>query len=277
MTGNSAIQFLRKKSAPTTEELRDSLPGQPLYDMANGHLYIGGKKIGPDVIDIRETFAWENIIELSRNGGLLDWFNLGDRVPLIIDNRYDLGAVLIGVNQDIKADGSEGYAGSTWVMDGILYDLEGFMNSTNSNLGGWRDCTMRTSTMPELLTKFPSILQSEIIEVEKRTYLDQASGFELVITKDKLFLLSEEEIYGGQREPTDPRIIHYDYYRKFATTAQSRIKRISGVRATRWWLRSVQPYGNTSFSIVSDLGTPSYLGANTGTSGLCGTIAAFCI
>lgn len=41
MANNKSIQLLRKNGEPTNTELKDLLPGQPLFDMVNGKLYIG--------------------------------------------------------------------------------------------------------------------------------------------------------------------------------------------------------------------------------------------
>lgn len=44
LANNKSIQFLRKNGAPTTTELGNLLPGQPLFDSTHEKLYVG--KIG---------------------------------------------------------------------------------------------------------------------------------------------------------------------------------------------------------------------------------------
>lgn len=41
MANNHSIQLLRKNGTPTSTELNNLLPGQPLFDMNNNKLYIG--------------------------------------------------------------------------------------------------------------------------------------------------------------------------------------------------------------------------------------------
>ena len=41
MANNKAIQILRKKGEPTSQQKSELLEGQPLYDITNNHLYIG--------------------------------------------------------------------------------------------------------------------------------------------------------------------------------------------------------------------------------------------
>ena len=41
MANNKSIQFLRKEGKPSSFELSNLLPGQPLYDMTDNKLYIG--------------------------------------------------------------------------------------------------------------------------------------------------------------------------------------------------------------------------------------------
>ena len=54
MANNKSIQLLRKNGAPTTQEQNSLLPGQPLYDITNNHLYIGTGGGGLDLQQLNQ-------------------------------------------------------------------------------------------------------------------------------------------------------------------------------------------------------------------------------
>lgn len=106
------------------------------------------------------------------------------------------------------------------------------MNSSNTNAGGWRDCQMRTQTMPALKALLPAEVQSGIREVNKLTSAGNQSSI-IVTTSDELFLLSEIEIFGSTTYSFAGEGTQYDYYRIGNRTA----KNING-NLNAWWTRS---------------------------------------
>ncbi|MBS6978822.1 MAG: hypothetical protein KH131_09960, partial [Faecalibacterium prausnitzii] len=69
------------------------------------------------------------------------------------------------------------------------YDTTYQMNSSNTNAGGWRDCQMRTQTMPALKALLPAEVQAGIRAVNKLTSAGNQSPI-IVTTSDDLFLPS---------------------------------------------------------------------------------------
>ena len=111
---------------------------------------------------------------------------------LIGDTNYRID--IIGKNHDDLADGT-GKAPLTFQMHDC-YATTYPMNDSNTNVGGWRDCQMRTETMPTLKLLLPAEVQAGIRPVKKLTSAgDQSSS--IVTTNDDLFLLSEIEIFGS--------------------------------------------------------------------------------
>lgn len=137
---------------------------------------------------------------------------------------------IIGKNHDDLADGT-GKAPLTFQMHDC-YDTTYQMNSSNTNAGGWRDCQMRTQTMPALKALLPAEVQSGIREVNKLTSAGNQSSI-IVTTSDELFLLSEIEIFGSTTYSFAGEGTQYDYYRIGNRTA----KNING-NLNAWWTRS---------------------------------------
>ena len=68
------------------------------------------------------------------------------------------------------------------------------MNSTATNVGGWKDSEMRNTHLPSVLLLMPPEVQAGIRNVNKLTSAGNKSS-EIVTTSDGLFLLSEEEAW----------------------------------------------------------------------------------
>lgn len=137
---------------------------------------------------------------------------------------------IIGKNHDDLSDGT-GKAPLTFQMHDC-YDTTYQMNPSNTNVGGWRDCQMRTQTMPALKALLPAEVQSGIREVNKLTSAGNQSSI-IVTTSDELFLLSEIEIFGSTTYSFAGEGTQYDYYRIGNRTA----KNING-NLNAWWTRS---------------------------------------
>lgn len=137
---------------------------------------------------------------------------------------------IIGKNHDDLSDGT-GKAPLTFQMHDC-YDTAYQMNSSNTNAGGWRDCQMRTQTMPALKALLPAEVQAGIRAVNKLTSAGNQSP-SIVTTSDELFLLSEIEIFGSTTYSFAGEGLQYDYYRIGNRTA----KNING-NLNAWWTRS---------------------------------------
>ena len=73
------------------------------------------------------------------------------------------------------------------------------MNTTETNINGWKNSYMRQTLMPQFLNLLPDEWQSVITETKK--YTDNVGGGSgsiqenITSTNDKVFLLSEFEIF----------------------------------------------------------------------------------
>lgn len=126
------------------------------------------------------------------------------------------------------------------------------MNGSNTNVNGWRGSTMRTSTMATLLNQLSSDLKSVLKFVNKVTSVgNNSSGLET--TSDKLFLLSEIEVFGATQYSYAGEGKQYEYY----TAGNSTIKKVNG-SAYFWWGRSPRSGYTPYFCIVDSSGGANY-------------------
>lgn len=171
---------------------------------------------------------------------------------------------IIGKNHDDLSDGTD-KAPLTFQMHDC-YTIPYPMNDTNTNVGGWRDCQMRTQTMPALKALMPAEVQAGIRAVNKLTSAGNQSS-SIQTTNDKLFLLSEIEIFGITTYSFAGEGKQYDYYK----AGNSKVKNLSG-SANRWWERSPYSSNSTLFcNVISNGGAGA-----TGASGSGGVAFGFC-
>ena len=124
------------------------------------------------------------------------------------------------------------------------------MNSSNTSSGGWRQCLMRTSTMPTLQSGMPATLAQV-----KVPYVDYDNQSVVLYSDDYMFLPAEKEVFGTRTcSPTTEAnaLTQFAYYKNGGST----IKSLSGY-AGSWWLRSVSYNIDYSFCFVGSWGGAS--------------------
>ena len=111
---------------------------------------------------------------------------------------------------------------------------------------------MRSTSLPAILALMPSEVRAGIKEVNKLTSAGSQSST-INTTADKLFLLSEVEVFGSITYSESGEGTQYAYY----AAGNSKVKNYDGSAYT-WWERS--PYGSSStgFCLVDSYGTAYY-------------------
>lgn len=196
--------------------------------------------------DIFADNTWAEIIAACQTGVIPDSWAVGDNKPMTIDGTvYQVD--IIGKNHDIYADGS-GTAPLTFQLHDCYADIKQ-MNSSNTNSGGWTSCIMRQTHLPAILLKMPEEVQNGIRKVNKLT----ADGSAINTTTDKLFLLSEVELFGSTHYSAAGEGTQYDYYK----AGNSKVKKRNG-SAAYWWERSPNAGSSTRFCYVDSDGGAAY-------------------
>ena len=188
-----------------------------------------------------ETISWDDINSISESGNASSILRIGDKKTVAIDG-VNYKVQIIGFDHDTKTIG--GKAGITFQLVESLNTTYP-MNSSITNSGGWTSCAMRSLTMATLLTKLPSALQNVIKAVNKLT---SAGNQSVVIntTSDKLFLLSEVEIFGSTTYSVPGEGSQYDYYK----AGNSKVKNVNGL-VSSWWERSPEGGNTHGFCLVN--------------------------
>ena len=214
--------------------------------------------IGTQTADIRlfePVFAnnsWETIIAACRSGDVPDSWAIGNSKNMTI-NGTDYQIDIIGKNHDDYADGS-GKAPLTFQLHNS-YGTAYAMNSTSTNGGGWKECAMRKTHLPTVLALMPTEVQSGIREVSKKTMAKSGDSW-LATVSDKLFLLSEVEVFNSTENSATGEGSQYAYYGASGST----VKTLNGGMSS-WWLRSPMRTSDYSFCASSGGGEQTNLRA----------------
>ena len=196
--------------------------------------------------------TWEQIIAACQKKIIPTTWKVGDQKAMTIGGT-DYLIDIIGINHDTYT------AGGTAPLTFQLHDCYGEtknMNSSNTNSGGWTSCAMRTTHLPAILSKMPTEVKNGIREVNKLTSAGSQSAT-INTTADKLFLLSEVEIFGSTAYSVAGEGTQYDYYK----AGNSKVKKRNG-SAVIWWERSPRAGASARFCVVNSDGGANNVGAS---------------
>lgn len=211
---------------------------------------IGIVYIYPFVVgDTLNDTTWDNIAIVSKLGKAQDYWKVGDTKTVAV-NGVNYQFQIIGFDHDnlTTKDGTRTKAGITFQMVDCLNTTYS-MNGSNTNSGGWNGSTMRTSTMATLLNQLPAALKNVLKSVNKLSGTGGGSTSGTQTTHDKLFLLSEVEIFGTTTYSVPGEGTQYAYYK----AGNSKVKKVNG-SANYWWERSPFSGNTTTFCFVTSTG-----------------------
>ena len=198
-----------------------------------GHcLFLRKGEVHTAPVTYKANFAdntWEQIIDACHKNKVPATWAVGNSKTMRIDGT-DYLIDIIGKNHDNYSDGS-GKAPLTFQLHDC-YDEVKNMNSTTTNVGGWTSCAMRQTHLPAILSQMPTEVQNGIREVNKLTSAGNLSAT-INTTADKLFLLSEIEIFGSRTYSEMSEGWQYAYYK----TNNNKTKNYNNY-PNNWWERS---------------------------------------
>ena len=138
------------------------------------------------------------------------------------------------------------------------------MNSSNTNVGGWQESSMREYLNDNIYNSLDNELKKVISKVAIRSGHGRTSGEKDFITEDYLYLLSTAEVWAQGTSDTistdtaRDKTRQLDYYSIKSVTTNSyasAIKKNSAGTASWWWLRSADSNTNNYFYFVSGSGS----------------------
>lgn len=138
-------------------------------------------------------------VEVSANGKK-DTIGVGDTTTISYnDNNYTVR--ILGFNHDELVKNYDGSNNTTGVKAGISFEFVDYLTqkaindsdgTTNTNIGGWGECTLRTELNG---TTYQSIINSAHIKQVKKVYNTGNQQTTTKTSQDYLWLLSASEIF----------------------------------------------------------------------------------
>ena len=184
--------------------------------------------------------TWAKIIDACHKNQVPETWVVGNQKAMTI-NGTDYPIDIIGKNHDNYSDGS-GKAPLTFQLHDCYGETKN-MNSSDTSKSGWTSCAMRQTHLPAILARMPMEIQNGIREVNKKTSLRSILP---KTTADKLFLLSESEIFGSVTYSNKGEGRQYDYYK---ADNNNKKKTRNGIKAD-WWERSPDDSDSEKFCLA---------------------------
>ena len=219
-----------------------------VYEIMASRLYPEPRKL--------EDCTWDEINMYSSLGLADKVFKIGDTKKFQLADGSYLTARIIGFNHDYTEDGSLAHITFETVetLDGDIP-----MNEKFTNEGGWDASYLRSKLNGNFFkNQLPADLKAVIKPVVKITATSGKNEM-LVPSVDKLFILSEQEIFGRKIYSCGGEGKWYDWYKR-ENSLYGKCKQ-NGERDWRWE-RSPNSGYTYSFCLVTDSGDASYNSAS---------------
>ena len=213
-------------------------------------------KAGESIVE--PTFAEATPAQLKKNvlsGKAVDLYSVGDTRQITLKNGQTITLRLANNTTDLY-ERSDGSGTTGFVLEFVeCFGTRYYMNTTNTNDGGWNASYMHTMVMRHILAQLPDEWQEVVATVKIKAGNGYSTGNAVIESDDKLFLPAEKEIFASRVNSAPGEwdaLTRWQWYTQHDTSAD-KIKTFNGSAAS-WWERS--PYDNDSetFSNVTRTG-----------------------
>ena len=235
---------------------------------------------------------WSVIKSVSDAGQGANYWSIGDRKAVTLNgtmSKLSLSnvttyAFIIGFNHNASVEGTNrihfqigktALTGGTDVclVSGYSDDSDFYMNTSNTNSGGWSSSYMRTKILGTSLSSYsgtfigvlPAALRAVLKSVTKYTNNtgNSTAASAVTATTDYAFLLSEYEIFGSTTYANSNEASKQEQY-AYYSAGNSKIKYNHSATSTAvfWWLRSPNASNSNNFVNVNTDGTVNNNNAN---------------
>ncbi len=211
-----------------------------------------------------ESDSWSTIAANVKSGNTSK-YNVGDTKEVDLGS---LGKHMVRIsNMSECTNGETSETACGFVVEFADIITQHQFNSTETNVGGWKDSEMRTYVNSTIYNALPSDLQNIILTTKVISGHGSTSGETNFETQDKLYLLNAQEVWSTNKYDTSVGTSkQLDYYKNQGVTASSyagAIKQYNG-RNDYWWLRSASSNSAASFLSVYSVG--DWIGVSAGGS-----------
>lgn len=240
------------------------------------------------VSDTLNDNDWDTISAVADEGQGANYWAIGDRKQVTLNGKlsklslsnYSTYAFIIGFNHNSSREGSgrihfqigkTALTGGTDIclISGYNDDSDFYMNTSNTNSGGWKDSYMRnnicgtskTSYTGTIIGVIPAALRAVLKSVTKYTNNNGSSSSSSAVTAttDYFFLLSEYEVFGNITYANNYEANYQQQYAYYsAGNSKVKYRHDQTGSSVAWWLRSPRAGNSSCFVYVSGDGSVDY-------------------
>lgn len=255
------------------------------------------------VSDTLNDNDWDTISAVADEGQGANYWAIGDRKQVTLNGKlsklslsnYSTYAFIIGFNHNSSREGSgrihfqigkTALTGGTDIclISGYNDDSDFYMNTSNTNSGGWKDSYMRnnicgtskTSYTGTIIGVIHAALRAVLKSVTKYTNNNGSSSSSSAVTAttDYFFLLSEYEVFGNITYANNYEANYQQQYAYYsAGNSKVKYRHDQTGSSVYWWLRSPIAGNSSRFVYVTSGGSVHYYGA----SASLGFAPGFCV
>lgn len=240
-------------------------------------------------------YSWAEISAVSASGDAANLFSVGDTKSIVLNgtvgettfSNVKIDAYILGINHNAEIEGNNRIhfcigkiSNKTVGLIDSQYNKYPTVNSgyftmnysSDTNVGGWNGCYMRSTIMSDIKNALPTDLQNVLKTVTK--YTDNTGGgsdssSNVTGTIETICLEAEFEVqgvrsYANSHEQNQQR--QYDYYKNGNSKIRYKYNSVNG--AVWWWNRSPRADLSGSFCFVYTDGS-----ADTNSSRTCYAVA----
>ena len=224
-----------------------------------------------------QLMTWQEISDRLAQGET-NWFNVGDYKSITLNgtvastnyNNVKAWAIIIGINHNSSREGNNRLHLQISLNQENTQLVQNYqMNTTNTNVGGWKDSYMRNTICSQFLNCLPNDLN--VIVKNTTKYTDnygnngQNEASHVTSTTDKIFLLSEYEIFGTCAYSNTSEANYqqqYAWYQGLSNDERIKYQYNSPTSAQYYWERSPHRRNATDFCRVASGGNTTAANAS---------------
>ena len=206
----------------------------------------------PDPVSFTSD-SWKTIQKAVQTGNTNN-YNVGDTKEVDLES-FGTHTVRISNMSACESETSETACGFVVEFADVITKQQ--FNSTNTNIGGWKDSKLRTYVNETVFSTLPSELQNVITTTKVISSHGSTSGETNFETQDKLYLLNSQEIWESNDYDTSVGVSRQlDYYKNLGVTMENNSKATKQYLESNvhWWLRSSYIKNADYFLIVGSDG-----------------------
>ncbi|MBD9114347.1 hypothetical protein EGP95_01035 [bacterium] len=206
----------------------------------------------PDPVSFTSD-SWKTIQKAVQTGNTNN-YNIGDTKAVDLGS-FGTHTVRIANMSACESETSETACGFVVEFADVITKQQ--FNSSNTNIGGWKESAMRTYVNGTIFNSLPSDLQNVIATTKVISGHGSTQGETNFETQDKLYLLNSQEIWGSNDYDTSVGVSRQlDYYKNLGVTMENNSKAIKQYLESNvhWWLRSSYIKNADYFLIVGSDG-----------------------